>query len=558
MSAVPPSCSSAEADDIVVGAGLAGLVATAELVAAGKRVILVEQEPASSLGGQAWWSFGGLFLVDSPEQRRLGVHDSAALARQDWFGSAGFDRDEDHWPRRWAEAYLDFAAGEKRAWLHERGIRFFPVVGWAERGGYTALEHGNSVPRFHIVWGTGPALLAPFIAQVRAGVASGHVTALHRHQIDELVVTGGTVTGVRGGVLAPSPAARGAASSRDRVGEFELAASAVIVTSGGIGGNHDLVRAQWPSRLGAAPEHLLSGVPAHVDGRMLGISERAGARLINGDRMWHYTEGIENWDPVWAAHGIRILPGPSSLWLDATGKRLPAPLFPGFDTLGTLEHIRGTGHDHSWFVLTQKIIEKEFALSGSEQNPDLTGKDLALLAKRVTPGAPGPVEAFKAKGADFVVAGTLHELLAGMQRRSPEVRLDFARIEREIRARDRELDNDFTKDAQITAIRQARHYRGDRLIRVASPHKLLDPKNGPLIAVKLHILTRKSLGGIETDLFARALGPDGQPVPGLYAAGEASGFGGGGMHGYRSLEGTFLGGCLFSGRTAGRAVAAAL
>ncbi len=558
MSPVSPHPARTEADVIVVGAGLAGLVATAELVAAGKRVILVEQEPASSLGGQAWWSFGGLFLVDSPEQRRLGVHDSADLARQDWFGSAGFDRDEDYWPKRWAEAYLDFAAGEKRAWLHERGIRFFPVVGWAERGGYTALEHGNSVPRFHIVWGTGPALLAPFIAQVRAGVASGLVTVLHRRRVDELIVTDGAVVGVRGGVLARSDVARGEASSRDRVGEFELTASAVIVTSGGIGGNHDLVRAQWPTRLGAAPAHLLSGVPAHVDGRMLAITERSGARLINGDRMWHYTEGIENWDPVWAAHGIRILPGPSSLWLDATGKRLPAPLFPGFDTLGTLEHILGTGHDHSWFVLTQKIIEKEFALSGSEQNPDLTGKDLSLLVKRVTPGAPGPVEAFKAKGADFVVADTLHELLAGMQRRSPEVRLDFARIEKEIRARDRELDNDFSKDAQITAIRQARHYRGDRLIRVATPHRLLDSKNGPLIAVKLHILTRKSLGGIETDLFARALGPNGQPVPGLYAAGEASGFGGGGMHGYRSLEGTFLGGCLFSGRAAGRAVAAAL
>jgi predicted oxidoreductase len=558
MSPVPPHPAPTEADVIVVGAGLAGLVATAELVDAGKRVILVEQEPAASLGGQAWWSFGGLFLVDSPEQRRLGVHDSPELARQDWFGSAGFDRAEDYWPRRWTEAYLDFAGGEKRAWLHELGIRFFPVVGWAERGGYTALEHGNSVPRFHIVWGTGPALLAPFIRRVRQGVQTGLVTVLHRHQVDELISLRGCVVGVRGGLLADSDAERGAASSRERVGDFELRAPAVIVTSGGIGGNHDLVRAQWPARMGAAPQNLLSGVPAHVDGRMLGISERAGARLINGDRMWHYTEGITNWDPVWAAHGIRILPGPSSLWLDATGKRLPAPLFPGFDTLGTLEHILKTGHEHSWFVLTQKIIEKEFALSGSEQNPDLTGKDLSLLAKRVGPGAPGPVEAFKEKGVDFVVADTLHELLAGMQQRSPEVRLDFARIEREILARDRELDNDFTKDAQVNAIRQARHYRGDRLIRVAGPHKLLDRKNGPLIAVKLHILTRKSLGGIETDLSARALGADGQPIPGLYAAGEASGFGGGGMHGYRSLEGTFLGGCLFTGRTAGRAAAAAL
>ncbi|GAA3868715.1 FAD-binding dehydrogenase [Leifsonia kafniensis] len=550
-----------EADVIVVGAGLAGLVATAELVDAGKRVLLVDQEPAASLGGQAWWSFGGLFLIDSPEQRRMGVKDSLELASQDWHGSAGFDREEDAWPKRWAEAYLDFAAGEKRAWLHEKGVRFFPVVGWAERGGYTALEHGNSVPRFHITWGTGPGVLEPFINRVREGVQAGLVTALHRHRVEELIVDsagGGAVVGVRGSRLAESNAARGEASSRDVVGDFELRAPAVIVTSGGIGGNHDLVREQWPKRMGTPPASLLSGVPAHVDGLMLGVAEKAGARLINGDRMWHYTEGITNWNPVWAAHGIRILPGPSSLWLDATGKRLPGPLFPGFDTLGTLEHILQTGYEHSWFVLTQKIIEKEFALSGSEQNPDLTGKDLKLLAKRVTPGAPGPVEAFKEKGVDFVVANTLPELLAGMQELSPEVALDVERIEREITARDREVDNDFSKDAQINAIRQARHYRGDKLIRVASPHKLLDPAAGPLIAVKLHILTRKSLGGIETDLSARALGSDGQPVPGLYAAGEASGFGGGGVHGYRSLEGTFLGGCLFSGRVAGRAVAAAL
>ena len=553
-----PTQPNTSADVIVVGAGLAGLVATAELVEAGKRVLLVDQENAASLGGQAWWSFGGLFLVDSPEQRRMGVKDSLDLARQDWFASAGFDRTEDYWPTRWAEAYLNFAAGEKRAWLRERGITFFPVVGWAERGGYTALQHGNSVPRFHIVWGTGPAILEPFITRVREGVRAGLVTALHRHRVDELIVEGGAVVGVRGGLLAPSTAARGAASSREVTGEFALTASAVIVTSGGIGGNHDLVRAQWPARLGPAPAELLSGVPAHVDGRMLGISETAGARLINGDRMWHYTEGIVNHDPVWDRHGIRILPGPSSLWLDATGKRLPAPLFPGFDTLGTMEHLAATGYAHSWFILTQKIIEKEFALSGSEQNPDLTGKDLRLLAKRVAPGAPGPVEAFKSKGEDFVVADTLHELIAGMQRRSPEVRIDAARVEREVVARDRGLDNDFGKDAQINAIRQARHYRGDRLIRVASPHKLLDPAAGPLIAVKLHLLTRKSLGGIETDLSARALGADGLPIPGLYAAGEAAGFGGGGVHGYRSLEGTFLGGCLFTGRTAGRAVATSL
>ena len=550
------SASHAETDSIIIGAGLAGLVAASELVAAGKRVTILEQEPESSFGGQAWWSFGGLFLIDSAEQRRMGVKDSLDLARQDWYGTAAFDREEDAWPRKWAEAYLDFAAGEKRAWLRGMGIRFFPVVGWAERGGYTATGHGNSVPRFHIVWGTGPGILAPFERAVREGVERGLITLKFRHRVDGLIVEAGAVVGARGAALREDGAGRGEASNRDAVGEFELRAGSTIVTSGGIGGNHELVRKQWPKRMGAAPQHLLSGVPAHVDGRMLGISERAGARLINGDRMWHYVEGIENYAPVWAKHGIRILPGPSSVWLDATGKRLPVPLFPGFDTLGTLEHILATGYEHSWFVLTQKIIEKEFALSGSEQNPDLTNKDLKLLAKRIGKGAPGPVEAFKEKGADFIVANTLDELITGMRRLSPDVVIDAARVRMEVESRDRELENRFSKDAQINAIRQARHYLGDKLIRVARPHRILDAKTGPLIAVKLHILTRKSLGGIETDLAGRAISADGQPVPGLYAAGEASGFGGGGMHGYRSLEGTFLGGCLFSGRVAGRAVAA--
>lgn len=541
---------------LVIGGGLAGLVAAAEIIAAGKTVTIVDQEPEASLGGQAWWSFGGLFFVDSPEQRRMGIRDSLELARQDWFGSAGFDRDEDAWPRQWAEAYLQFAAGEKRAWLRERGVGFFPVVGWAERGGYTATGHGNSVPRFHITWGTGPGLLEPFIRAVRDGVDRGLVTLLFRHRVDELLVDGGAVVGARGAILAPDSAERGAASNRELIDDFEVRADVTVVASGGIGGNHDMVRAQWPTRMGTPPKHLLSGVPASVDGRMLGISESAGAHLINGDRMWHYVEGITNFAPIWPKHGIRILPGPSSVWLDATGERLPVPLFPGFDTLGTLEHIVSTGYDYSWFVLTQAIIEKEFALSGSEQNPDLTGKSVReLLRQRLGKGATEPVEAFKRHGEDFVVADTLDELIGGMQALAPDVRLDPARIREQIEARDRELTNDFSKDAQINAIRQARHYRGDRLIRVAKPHRILDPKAGPLIAVKLNILTRKSLGGIETDLDGRALGADGVPIPGLFAAGEASGFGGGGVHGYRSLEGTFLGGCLFSGRVAGRSAA---
>ena len=543
-------------DAIIVGAGLSGLVAAAELVDAGKRVTIVDQEPEATFGGQAWWSFGGLFLVDSPEQRRMGIRDSIELARQDWAGTAGFDRDDDAHAIAWADAYVDWAAGEKREWLRSKGIGLFPVVGWAERGGDTATRHGNSVPRFHIVWGTGPAILEPFVATVRRGGDAGLVTLLFRHRVDALTVTDGRVVGVSGSVLAADDAERGAPSNRDAVGEFSLAADAVVMASGGIGGNHDLVRAAWPERLGAPPQHMVSGVPAHVDGRGLGIAEAAGARLINGDRMWHYVEGIQNYAPVWAKHGIRILPGPSSLWLDATGRRLPTPLFPGFDTLGTLAHLRHTGHDHSWFVLTQSIIEKEFALSGSEQNPDLTGRSVReLLRQRLGKGATEPVEAFKEQGVDFIVASTVDELVARMAELEPDAPLDTARVRDEIAARDRMLDNEFGKDAQLTAIRGARHYRGDKLIRVAPPHRLTDPKHGPLIAVRLHVLTRKSLGGVQTDLDSRALGADGAPVPGLYAVGEAAGFGGGGVHGYRSLEGTFLGGCLHTGLRAGRAIA---
>jgi predicted oxidoreductase len=548
-----------DADVIVIGAGLAGLVAATEIAEAGRSVIVVDQEGEQNLGGQAFWSFGGLFLVDTPEQRRLGIRDSYELALQDWLGSAGFDRDDDHWPRRWAEAYVGFATGEKRAWLRAMGHRLFPLVGWAERGGYDAMSHGNSVPRFHVTWGTGPGLIEPFVRRAEAAQRAGRLTFRFRHRVDALNVAGGAVEGVSGAVLEPSAAERGASSSRTAVGDFALRAQAVIVAAGGIGGNHALVRQNWPQRLGAAPKRMISGVPDYVDGRMLGIAEAAGARLINRDRMWHYVEGLQNYAPIWPSHGIRIIPGPSSMWFDATGKRLPAPLFPGSDTLGQLQAITATGYDYSWFVLTQSIIKKEFALSGSEQNPDLTGKSWLLTARRATnKGAPPPVEAFKTKGVDFIVRDTLADLVEAMNALSGDNLLGLDQVRMQIEARDREIDNPYVKDAQVMNLHNARRYIGDRLIRTAKPHKILDPAHGPLIAVRLNILTRKTLGGLETDLDGRVFGADQTIIPGLYAAGEVAGFGGGGMHGYRSLEGTFLGGCLFSGRNAGRAAAKAV
>ncbi|GAA4488819.1 FAD-binding dehydrogenase [Actinoallomurus oryzae] len=553
-----------DADVIVVGGGLAGLVAAHELTSRGRKVALVDQENAANLGGQAYWSFGGLFLVDSPEQRRLRIKDSFDLAWNDWQGSAQFDRldDEDSWAVRWARAYVEFAAGEKRSWLAGHGIELTPVVGWAERGDLRADGHGNSVPRFHIAWGTGTGVVGPFVRRAREAADAGLLTFHHRHRVDELIVHDGAVTGVRGTVLADDDSARGVASNREETGTFELSAQAVVVASGGIGADHDIVRRYWPERLGTAPKSMVTGVPAYVDGRMLEISADAGVRLVNRDRMWHYTEGVRNWDPVWPGHGIRILPGPSSMWFDALGRRLPDPCLPGYDTLGTLKHLRTTPdiaeYDHSWFVLTQKIIQKEFALSGSEQNPDLTSGDRkAVLRERLSRGVPGPVEAFKRRGADFVVASALDDLVAKMNKLTDEPLLDPAVLRRQVEARDLQIANPYSKDSQIQGIRNARRYIGDRLGRAAAPHRILDPQAGPLIGVKLHILTRKTLGGIQTDLDSRALGPDGRPVDGLYAAGEVAGFGGGGVHGYNALEGTFLGGCLFSGRRAGRAAAEA-
>lgn len=543
-----------KSDAIIVGGGLAGLVAACELCDAGRQVLLLEQEGENSLGGQAFWSLGGLFFVDSPEQRRMRIRDSRELAWQDWLGSAQFDREEDHWPRRVAEAFVDFAAGEMRPWLHAMGMRWFPVVGWAERGGAHAHGHGNSVPRFHITWGTGPGVIRPFVERLQAHVDAGRAQIRYRHRVTELHTSAGAVSGVSGEVLEPSTVERGQKSGQEVVDDFRAEAECVIVTSGGIGGNFDLVRRNWPvDRLGPAPENMVAGVPHHVDGRMIGVTQQAGAAVINADRMWHYTEGVHNWDPIWPAHGIRILPGPSSMWFDADGRRLEAPCLPGFDTRSTLKRILATGREYSWFILNRDIIRKEFSLSGSEQNPDLTSAKWSLVLKNRRGGrVPPPVQAFMDRGEDFIVSDDFDRLVAGMNRLTGEDRLDAASLRAQIEARDREIDNPYSKDAQVTAIRGARRYLGDKLIRTASPHRLLDPAHGPLIAVRLNILTRKTLGGLHTDLDSRVLDAAGEPIEGLYAAGECAGFGGGGYHGYNALEGTFLGGCLFSGRNAGR------
>ncbi|WP_426706519.1 FAD-binding dehydrogenase [Corynebacterium auriscanis] len=551
-----------DAPVIIVGAGLAGLVAAHEAVKSGLKVLVLDQENRNNLGGQAFWSLGGLFYVNSPEQRLMGVKDSEELAWRDWENSADYDNaDNDYWPRKWGREYVRFATHEKRDYLKALGLNVVPTVGWAERGHGDASAHGNSVPRFHLTWGTGPEVVRVFREPLEEAERQGKIEFRFRHQVDELLTEpdgdGVRVVGVRGSVLEPTDLERGQASSREVVGDFELRAPAVVVTTGGIGGNLDLVRRTWPTeRWGECPKELVRGVPAHVDGRMIEISKQAGARLTNTDRMWHYTEGMMNWDPIWPTHGIRIIPGPSSLWLDAEGNRLPTTLIPGGDNLATLEHIGRTGHGYSWFVLTKAIADKEFIFSGSEQNPDLTIKKFKNLLSKVGPGTHPAIQNFMDHGEDWVIADDLDKLVEGMNEVTAEdaPRIDAQKLRRVIEDRDSQLDNKFSKDSQINYIRTARGYLGDKIVRCAAPHRLLDESKGPLIAVRMRILTRKTLGGIETDLSGRCVQSDGSVLPGLYAAGEVSGFGGGGMHGKNALEGTFLGGCIHSGKRVGEAL----
>ncbi|MDO5032650.1 FAD-binding dehydrogenase [Corynebacterium sp.] len=549
---------------IIVGTGLAGLVAGYEAHKGGKHVIFLEQENRANLGGQAFWSLGGLFYVDSPEQKMMRVKDSEELAWRDWANSADYDdptdpSSHDYWPQRWGREYVRFAAQEKRTYLKSLGLNVLPTIGWAERGSGDASGHGNSVPRFHLTWGTGPEVVRVFREPLLKAEQHGEVEFHFRHRVDSLITEGQRVVGVRGSVLAPTDAERGVASNRDVVKHFELRGAAVIIATGGIGGNLEKVREMWPQeRWGECPEELVQGVPAHVDGRGIDIAHAAGATLVNTDRMWHYPEGMSNWNSIWPQHGIRIIPGPSSLWLDAEGKRLPTNLFPGSDNLAALAHIGRTGHGYSWFVLNQAIADKEFIFSGSEQNPDLTDKEFTKLLGKVGPGTHVAVKAFMDNGIDWVVEDSLDSLVASMNRISPQgaPAIDAAQLRALIEDRDSQLDNPFSKDAQVNYIRIARGFLGDKLVRCAAPHKLLDPSKGPLIAVRLKVLTRKTLGGIQTNLAGQCLNPDGTVLPGLYACGEAAGFGGGGMHGKNALEGTFLGGCIHSGKRVGEALAA--
>lgn len=541
-------------DAIIVGTGLAGLVTAAELIGAGRKVMLIDQENRDNLGGQAYWSMGGLLLVDTPEQRQLGIKDSHELTMMDWLGSAAFDRDiDDQWARPWAEAYVRFAGTSARDYLLGYGLELLPSVLFGERGDGTAGGHGNSVPRFHVVKGAGPELVRAIAAPVLAAERRGHAIIHFRHRVDGISLENGRAVGVHGSVLEESEAERGGLSNRRVQRNFTLRCPNIVVAAGGMGGNVDMIRENWPTQtLGAVPELMLSGAPAHVDGRMLKISEQAGAHLVNHDRSWIYPEGLHNWDPVWPNHGVRLMAGLSSLWLDANGSRLPPMNLPGHSARGSLKAILSTGHDHSWLILTKTILDHEIGLAGSSHNPHLTKLEPAVPGTATAAAdQAGPLQQFVENGVDFLVANTTTGLAEQMNRLSRNgARIRPEQLERILHERDSQLNNATTKDLQLTIAAAIRSQPGSHNVRLAEPHRFLDPVHGPLIAVRLNVMTRKSLGGIKTNLSSRALTPTNEQMPGLYVVGEAAGFGGGGMHGYNALEGGFLGGCLFSGLAA--------
>jgi uncharacterized protein len=528
---------------VVVGAGIAGMVTALELLDRGHRVTLLDRCHPHELGGLAREAFGGMFMVDTPEQRRSGIRDSVELALEDWTRIADFEQ-EDMWPRRWAEEYVARARDEVGGWLRQHGVRFFPVVNWAERG---VFGDGNSVPRFHLTWGCGQGLVDAVRDSIEQHPRRRELDLRFRTRVTELVEDGGRVSGCR-------------AVSEDGGGELELEAEAVVIAAGGVGGNLDLVRREWPADLGSPPENILMGSHYYADAAMHEEVTRIGGNVTHISRMWNYADAVRHPKPRRPLHGVKLVPPRSGLLLDPGGRRYgPVPVMPTFDARHALERMCEDERKYSWLVCNWKIARRELDVSGSEHNPQIREKRPARFLASVVFGKPTLVRYFAEKCPDFVTAESLPELAQRMNEVTGDQALDAAVMEREVRRYDATIDRGkaLFNDDQLRRIAQLRNWRGDRP-RTARFQKIVDDKAMPLLAIRLQVMARKSLGGIQTDLGCRALRPEGEAIPGLYAVGEAAGFGGGGVHGKRSLEGTFLGSCVFTGRVAAQTIAGAV
>jgi predicted oxidoreductase len=527
-------------DVLIIGGGIAGIVTALELLDGGKTVALVDRDEEGAFGGLARESFGGMFFVDSAEQRRQGIRDSAELAFRDWCSFAEFDAD-DVLPRAWAEAYVSRCTAEVHRWVRRHGVSFLPVVNWVERGEF---RPGNSVPRFHVCWGTGKGLAEALIAALRAHPNVGHLTLRFNARVERLTMRGGRVDGAEG--------------VDERSGApFEVPAEQVVVAAGGInGGDLSRVRQNWHRDWGRPPAEILSGSHRFADGKLHDATVAAGGVLTHLDRMWNYAAGVHHPRPRKPQHGLSLVPPRSALWLNWRGMRIgPQPLVSGFDTRRLVTDICAQERQYSWQLMNRRIALKELAVSGAEHNPSIRDKKKFGFLRDILFGNRWLVNEMITNCRDFVTAGSLPELVEKMNDLQGDRSVDLDAVQDAVASYDATIARgaSLMNDEQLRRIAYLRKYRGDR-IRLSKFQPINDPKALPLIAVREFIISRKSLGGIKTDLQSRVLNATGEAIEGLYAVGEAAGFGGGGMHGLRALEGTFLGGCVLSGRIAAASI----
>ena len=530
-------------DTLLIGGGLAGIVAALELLSAGKRVTLLDRDSEENFGGLAKESFGGILVVGSEEQRRAGLSDTPELALADWLSFGGFGapgKVDEIWPRRWAEAYVNDCAGEVYRWLKELGISFLPLPLWVERG---LATRGNSVPRWHVVWGTGHGLMHHLIGHLRSHPRQELLTLRFGCRVEELISDGGAVVGCRG-------------VSEDSNQAFEVRADAVLVATGGINGSLERVRRHWHADWRTPPDTILNGAHKFADGTLHDAVRAVGGNLTHLDRMWNYAAGVHHWQPRKPEHGLSLVPPRSALWLNWRGQRIgPQPLVTGFDTRDLVTQICKQERQYSWQLLNRKIALKELAVSGAEFNPSIRNSSKLALLRDLLFGNRWLLKEMTRYCQDIVVADSLPELVDKMNALQGDRSVDIATVNDEITRYDTQIENGAPyHDEQLRRIALVREWKGDRL-RTCKFQKILEPGARPLIAIREFIISRKSLGGIQTDLDCRVLDQDGAAIPGLYAAGEAAGFGGGGMNGLRGLEGTFLGGCIYGARRAAAALA---
>lgn len=528
---------------IIVGGGLSGLVAAIELLDAGKKVLILDRDVASELGGLAKWAFGGMFFVNTKHQHRNGIQDSVDLALRDWFSYAAFDEDE-YWGKKWAEQYVHLCTDHGYHWLRQNGLDFFRVLNWTERG----LNHdGNSVPRFHMVWGTGWELVMVLKQKLLSHKNAKNLSLQFGHRVLDILTNAQGVIGVSGKLEKSNE-------------PFSAMGEVVIVATGGINGSIEKVKKNWYKPWGEPPHVILNGAHEYAIGDLHDATEKINGNVVNLEKQWNYAAGIRHYNPRKENHGLSLVPCKSALWLNYQGRRIgPRPLITAYDTRYLVERICQEPKKYSWQLLNWKIGLKEFAISGSEHNEAMRDKKFLKFVANVLFGNKKLLNKILDQCEDVIAADTLEELVDKMNALTGDNDVQLAFVKEAVAKYDAALESGPPySDEQQQRIFEARKWRGDRA-RTSNMKKIGDPKSGPFIAIREFILSRKSLGGIQTDLQCRVLTqPDAKgkqdTISGLFAIGEAAGFGGGGIHGYRSLEGTFLGGCVITGRVVAKAI----